>query len=168
MTATDTLLARNRTFAEGFSGEELPLMPRTGAVVITCLDARVDPAHIFDLELGDAVVLRNVGGRVTPDVFSQLAMLNVLAASEGAAGSPSIVVMHHTDCGTSRFANPELAAKVTAAARIDEATVAALVVDDPASTVAADVAKLRAVLPPTADVTGMAYDVRTGEVSAVS
>lgn len=168
MSATDTLLAHNRSFAEDFKGADLPIMPRTGTVVITCLDARVDPAHIFGLDLGDAVVLRNVGGRVTRDVRSQLAMLSVLSAAEGAPGSPNIVVMHHTDCGTSRFANPELAAKIAAAAQIEQSAVAALVVDDPAATAAADVAQLRSVLPPTAEVTGMAYDVRSGEVTVVS
>ena len=65
MADLDTLLDRNRSFAEHFEGRGLNIRPRMSTIILTCLDARVDPAHIFGLGLGDAVVIRNAGGRIT-------------------------------------------------------------------------------------------------------
>ena len=59
------LLERNRTLARTFTGGELPIRPRFGQLVLSCVDARTDPAHYLGLEPGDAVVMRTLGGRVT-------------------------------------------------------------------------------------------------------
>jgi carbonic anhydrase len=59
------LLDRNQSFAEQFDAGDLAIRPRMSTIILTCLDARVDPAHLFGLELGDALVIRNAGGRVT-------------------------------------------------------------------------------------------------------
>ncbi len=60
------LLEGNHRFTAHFADGELPIRPRLSTVVLTCLDARVDPAHLFDLQLGDALVIRNGGGRINP------------------------------------------------------------------------------------------------------
>jgi carbonic anhydrase len=66
--------------------------PRMGLAVLTCMDARVDPARLLGLARGDAHVLRNAGGVVTTDALASLAM------SQERLGTRKIVVVHHTDC----------------------------------------------------------------------
>jgi carbonic anhydrase len=68
MVDVHTLVDRNLEFASSFNQGDLALPPRLSILIVTCLDARVDPAHLFGLELGDAVVMRNIGGRVTDDL----------------------------------------------------------------------------------------------------
>ncbi len=65
MADVHTLIDRNLEFANNFKQGDLGILPRLSTLIVTCLDARVDPAHLFGLELGDAVVMRNIGGRVT-------------------------------------------------------------------------------------------------------
>lgn len=66
--------------------------PRRGLAVLTCMDARIDPARLLDLGVGDAHVLRNAGGFVTADVVTSLAM------SQERFGTRQIVVVQHTQC----------------------------------------------------------------------
>ena len=110
MTDLETLLDRNRSFAERFEGRELKIRPRMSTIILTCLDARVDPAHVFGLGLGDAVTIRNAGGRITPAVMGDLAVLSVLAANLPGPGALQLqlVVIHHNDCGMARLANPSI------------------------------------------------------------
>jgi carbonic anhydrase len=75
MPDVQTLVDRNLEFASSFDQGDLAIMPRLSTLVLTCVDARVDPAHILGLELGDAVVMRNVGGRVTDDVIEHIGRL---------------------------------------------------------------------------------------------
>ncbi len=104
----NALMDHNRSFAEFESGE-LNIRPRMSTIILTCVDARVDPAHIFGLGLGDAVVMRNNGGRINPAVMRDFAILGVLGANmPGGAMQPELVVMHHTDCGMSRLINPAI------------------------------------------------------------
>ena len=138
-----------------------------GVVVVTCMDARVDPLTVLDLDLGDAFVLRCVGGRVTPDIVAQLGMLDALLSSVPGGAHPDVVVMHHTRCGTARFADPDLRQRAASLAGIDETAVDAVVVSDPSATVAADVATLREVLPPEVHAHGLVYDIETGRVAPV-
>ena len=115
MSTVDVLLDRNRHFAaERFLGP-MALMPRLRTTVIGCLDPRVDPAHVLGLELGDAPVIRNVGGRVTPAVLQALDLLalgfpaQLAAGRDGAKGD--LVVLHHNECGITRMqGDPELLA----------------------------------------------------------
>ena len=65
-------LERNRAFSAGGGHEGAVVFPKLRLFVITCLDPRVDPAHFLGLALSDAMVLRNVGGRVTPEVIDML------------------------------------------------------------------------------------------------
>jgi carbonic anhydrase len=67
--------------------------PRRQLVIVTCMDARIDPLALFGLEIGDAHVLRNAGGLITSDV------LRSLAISQAALGTTKVWVVHHTLCG---------------------------------------------------------------------
>ena len=172
MTNLETLLDRNRSFAEQFEGRELNIRPRLSAIIVTCLDARVDPAHVLGLGLGDAVVIRNAGGRITPAVMGDLAVLSVLAANWPGPGAVQLqlVIIHHTDCGMARLANPPFQQQVAKLLSLSDDEVAAMAVTDPARTVLADLERLRHT-PGTPDaliVTGLVYDVKTGRIDKVA
>ncbi len=83
------------------------------------------------------------------------------------ATAPSIVVMHHTECGTARFADPELCELAAARSGLDPASVGEIVVTDPFVSVAEDVDRLRSETPPGTRVVGRVYDVDTGEAIPV-
>jgi hypothetical protein len=78
-TGIDLALERNRAFAAAGSHEGAVVFPHLRLFVITCLDPRVDPAHFLGLKLSDAVVVRNVGGRVTPEVINDVAFIGQTA-----------------------------------------------------------------------------------------
>ncbi len=165
-----TLIDRNRSFAEQFEAGDLTIRPRMSTIILTCLDARVDPAHLFGLGLGDAVVIRNAGGRITPAVMRDFAILGVLGANmPGGAMQPELVVIHHTDCGMSRLANPAIQQQVAERLGLSTDEVAAMAITDPARTVQDDVEQLRNT-PGTPDqliVSGFVYDVKNGTINQV-
>ncbi|MCZ6462145.1 MAG: carbonic anhydrase [Actinobacteria bacterium] len=165
MTDTQTLIDRNHDFASSFNQGDLPLLPRLSTLVLTCLDARVDPAHLLGLELGDAVVMRNIGGRVTDEVIEQIAILRALAEFAGGVAL-EVAIVHHTDCGASRFANPEVRQRLGQAAGTGEAAIETLAITDPQTSVAEDIDRLRAAptLPDELVVAGYVYDVTDGHV----
>ena len=70
----------------------MPPVPSKKLAVLTCMDARIDPLAVLDLEVGDAHVMRNAGGIVTDDVRRSLATSRDL-------GTRDVVVMAHRDCG---------------------------------------------------------------------
>ena len=71
----ESALERNRAFAAAGGHEGAVVLPNLRLFVITCLDPRVDPAHFLGLGLSDAMVVRNVGGRVTPEVINDVAFI---------------------------------------------------------------------------------------------
>ena len=75
----ESAIARNRAFAAAGGHEGAVVFPNLRLFVITCLDPRVDPAHFLGLELSDAIVVRNVGGRVTPEVINDIAFTAQIA-----------------------------------------------------------------------------------------
>ncbi len=168
MANAHTLIDRNLEFANSFNQGDLPLPPRLSILILTCLDARVDPAHLFGLELGDAVVMRNIGGRVTDEVIEQIAILRGLAVAGGGVGF-EVAVVHHTDCGASRFANPQVRQKLSQVAGTGEAAIERLAITDPKISVAEDLDRLRAAptLPDELVVGGYVYDVTDGRVREV-
>jgi len=165
MADMQTLLDRNHDFASGFNQGDLTLLPRLSTLVLTCLDARVDPAHLFGLQLGDAVVMRNIGGRVTDEVIEQIGILRGLAVVAG-AGDLEVAIVHHTDCGASRFANPQVRQRMGQATGTGEAAIERLAITDPQASVAEDLNRLRAAptLPDELVVAGYVYDVTDGHV----
>src|SRR5690242_21938591 len=86
----------------------IPFVPHRQMYILTCIDPRVDPAQVFGLDLGDAIVARTVGGRVTPAVLQDLAWISYLhEVKTPDAGWFDLVVMHHTDCGSGLFADDD-------------------------------------------------------------
>ncbi len=166
-----TLLDRNRSFSEQFEAGDLTIRPRMSTILLTCVDARVDPAHLFELELGDAVVIRNAGGRITSAVMGDLAVLGVLAANMPGPGAmqPELVVMHHTDCGMSRLANPAIQEQVAKRLGLSVDEVAAMAINDPATSVQDDIKRLRYTpgTPAQLVVSGFVYDVSNGKINQV-
>jgi carbonic anhydrase len=173
MSNFDELVERNARFATTGAKDRvpaIPFLPNRQVYILTCIDPRVDPAAIFDLSLGDAIVARNVGGRVTPAVVQDLAWISFLHETKTPdAEWFEFAVVHHTDCGSGFLADDELRHDFAARGGYDEAGLAALAVLDPARTVAEDVATLAGApqLSPRVTVSGYAYDVRTGRVTRV-
>ncbi|MEU8792775.1 carbonic anhydrase [Streptomyces sp. NPDC048643] len=96
MSVTDELLANNARYAETFSGP-LPLPPAKQLAVVACMDARLNVYDILGLGDGEAHVIRNAGGVVTPDEIRSLAI------SQRLLGTEEIILIHHTDCGMLTF-----------------------------------------------------------------
>ena len=80
--------------------------PRTGIAIVTCMDARLDPYREFDLEVGDAHVIRTAGATVTEDV------LRSLAASQWGLGTREILLVGHTGCGMSILDEDEIRRRI--------------------------------------------------------
>src|SRR5579859_4251988 len=155
MTRITPLLDRNDQFARSYTAPALGL-PAAQLVVVSCLDHRVDPAIVLGLRLGDAPVIRNAGGRVTPAVIEDLAFLAFLAGQlfgdQLADGSLfEVAVIHHTQCGTSFLADPGFRDQAAAATGVAAAALEATAVADPHLTVKADVERLLSspLIPPT-------------------
>ena len=169
MTRLRPLLDRNELFARTYSPTTLGL-PTAQLVVVTCLDHRVDPAIVLGLQLGDAPVIRNAGGRVTQAVIDDIAFLAFLAGQlPGAAAGMrlEVAVIHHTQCGTGLLADPAFRQRAAAATNLPEATLADSAVTDPHLTVEADVERLRTdpSLASKVSVSGHVYDIATGRVT---
>ncbi|MBW3659101.1 MAG: carbonic anhydrase [Actinobacteria bacterium] len=162
MSEIDVLLDQHRGARHDASS--IPIMPRLSTVVVSCLDARVDPVHLFGLAPGDAVVLRNAGGRVDEAVLRDVSLLRVFtAAASGGSRSPELVVVHHTDCGTARLGDPTVASAVAGPVGADADAVAAMAVTDPWATVRHDVGVVRGRFPGQV-AHGYVFDVATGEL----
>jgi carbonic anhydrase len=172
MTNMETLLQRNRDFAETGAKDtvpKIPFIPNRQLYVITCIDPRVDPTNILGLDLGDAIVARNVGGRVTASVLRDLAWISYLhEIKTPAADWFEIAVIHHTDCGSGLLADEQLRHGF-AARGYDETELAQLPVLDPTQTVRSDVTTLLHYpnLSTRVRVSGYAYDLATGLLSTV-
>ncbi|HEY4703010.1 MAG TPA: carbonic anhydrase [Streptosporangiaceae bacterium] len=172
MSNFDELLRRNEAFARTGAKDRvpaIPFLPNKQVYILTCIDPRVDPAQLFGLDLGDAIVARTVGGRVTPAVLQDLAWISYLHETKTPdAEWFEFAVMHHTDCGSGFFADDELRHGF-AARGYDDAELAGLAVLDPSVTVPADVATVLQApqVSSRIKVTGLAYDVKTGLVKTV-
>jgi carbonic anhydrase len=172
MSNFDELLRRNEAFARTGAKDRvpaIPFLPNQQVYILTCIDPRVDPVQLFGLDLGDAIVARTVGGRVTPAVLQDLAWISYLHETKTPdAEWFEFAVMHHTDCGSGFFADDELRHGF-AARGYDDAELAGLAVLDPSVTVPGDVATVLQApqVSSRIKVTGLAYDVKTGLVKTV-
>lgn len=168
MIDTNELAKRNAAFAEGGSFANLRLMPSGSLTVLGCVDPRVDPFAVLGLKLGEAAVIRNVGGRVTPATLRTLGMLSkVVQARTGGAGPGDnhYAVLHHTDCGiTDLAAFPELLADYF---EVPAGNLDAKAVIDPGAAVRVDVEFLSQQLRAGAFVSGLVYDVASGLIDVV-
>lgn len=163
------LYGRNAAFADDFDFGHLPIKPNLSTLILTCVDARVDPAHFAGLRLGDALVLRNVGARVTDTVALEVAMLwELMAMTSGQTPALELVIIQHTACGMARFADPEVGAQITDHFGTS-AVVETYAIADSAESIRADVERLRAnsTMPGALAVSGHLYDVTSGWLSTV-
>lgn len=177
MNNLDAMLERNKRFAaqQTAAGTLPPSLPRAlpdvKAIIIGCADMRVDPAHVLGIEPGEAVVIRNIGGRVVPGLLEQLGMLGrigeVAGVVPGGGGEFHFIVLQHTDCGITRL--PGDPAMLAHYFQIREEEVKTKAVSDPRAAVAVDVALLRAIpaLPGAWLISGLVYDVASGLVEIV-
>ena len=167
----DTALERNRSFAAAGGQLGGVVVPNLGLIVVTCLDPRTDPALFLGLGLSDAIVERNVGGRVTPEVINDiffLAQIGELMGSDGLLYE--VAIIHHNQCGTGFLANDEFRQSYADRIGVDQSSLVDKAVLDPKATVVSDVELLRSVFPNPARiaVSGHVYDVETGVVETIA
>ena len=177
MNYLDLILDRNKNFAaqQSASGTLMPSLPRSlpnvKAVIIGCADMRADPSHVLGTKPGEAVVMRNIGGQITPGLLEQLSLLGrigqVAGEIPGGGGEFHLIVLQHTDCGIRRLTGDP--ALLTHYFQIEEAELKTKSVSDPRMAVAVDVAALRAIpaLPGQWLISGLVFDVATGLVEIV-
>jgi carbonic anhydrase len=163
MATFDELLAANRRYADTFDRGDLPMPPARRVAILTCMDARLDPEKFLGLDIGDAHVIRNAGGRASQDAIRSLVI------SQRLLGTNEIVVIHHTDCGMLTFRNEDLVAKVRADLGADVSGWDFLPFADLEQSVRDDVAALREspLIPSDIPIAGAIYDVRSGRLHEV-
>ena len=162
MPVTDEFLRANEQYASHFIKGDLPAPPGRQVAVVTCMDARLDPARFLGLEEGDAHVIRNAGGRADDAIRS-------LVISQQLLGTREIVVIHHTDCGMLSFTDDQLRRKVRDELGADT-DVPFLSFPDLEQSVWDDVGALRAspLLLKDIPIRGLIYDVHTGRLREVT
>lgn len=163
MSVTDELLEANEAHAaaEGGVGRKAP--PSRHVLVLTCMDARLDPARFLGLSTGDAHVLRNAGARVTQDVLRSLTL------SQHALGTREVVVIHHTDCGLLTDDTEAYRSRIADAVAADLGDLDLLAFSDEEGSVRDDVDAIRAwpLLHPDTTVRGFLFDVDTSRLREV-
>jgi carbonic anhydrase len=176
------VLSANESYAASFGAKSnLALPPARGFAILTCMDARLDPAKYAGLAEGDAHVIRNAGGRASDDAIRSLVISYKLL------GTKEFFVIHHTDCGMQFFTNEVirglLANSLETAALTSEgfkdvgkgpgSTAAEfiefLTIKDQAQSVVADVTRIRAspLVPKSIPIYGYIYDVHSGKLIEV-
>jgi carbonic anhydrase len=162
MTTTDEFLEANSRYAAGFTKGNLALPPARKVAVVTCMDARLDPARALGLEEGDAHVIRNAGGRVSDALRSLIISQTLLFTRE-------VVVIHHTDCGMLMFSDESIRKQLREERKGDADHIAFLPFKDLDASVRDDLAFYRSseLLLQDISVRGFVYDVKTGRLREV-
>jgi carbonic anhydrase len=181
-TILDEVLAANADYAASFGGRaELALPPARRFAILTCMDARLDPAKYAGLSEGDAHVIRNAGGRASDDAIRSLVISYKLL------GTAEWFVVHHTDCGMEFFTDDVirglLASSLETAALGPEGFhdvgtgpgskeaqyIDFLTIVDQTGSVADDVRRIRShpLVPSRIPIHGFVYDVRSGRLIEV-
>lgn len=170
MSFIDMLTERNAKFASTSHSPDLKIIPSRRWMIVGCVDPRVDPMDVLQLEPGEAAIIRNVGGRVNPALFETLDILRTVSHVGGQDLGPgwNLILLQHTKCGIVgcyRHA-PALLSKYMG---VQDAQLPALAIEDPHKAVEIDVAALRAnpSVPGEFTVTGLVYDVDSGHVQVV-
>ena len=176
------VLTANEQYVENFGDKgNLPLPPGRHFAILTCMDARLDPAKYAGLAEGDAHVIRNAGGRASDDAIRSLVISHKLL------GTNEWFVIHHTDCGMEYFTDDiirGLLAKSLATARVDESGwhnvteeggsdearfIPFLTISNLAGSVVEDVQRIKQhpLVPKNIPVYGYIYEVKTGRLIEV-
>jgi carbonic anhydrase len=163
MSQFDEFTAANRSYARSFTQGSLPMPPKRQVAVLTCMDARLHPEKFLGLEVGDAHMIRNAGGRASDDAIRSLVI------SQRLLGTNEVIVIHHTDCGMLTFTNQDLAAKVREELGVDVGDRDFLPFPDLEQSVRDDVEALRSspLIPSDVTISGAIYDVRTGQLRTI-
>ena len=164
MGVREELIEANGAYAAAFARGDLEIPPAKPVAVLTCIDARLDPAQMLGLEIGDAHVIRNAGGRATDDAIRSLLISSWLL------GTRDFLVIHHTDCGMTKFTDDVLAGMVKENTGRDVSDREFLSFSDIDQSVRDDVKRIqseRTLLPEGVSVSGHVYDVRTGSIREV-
>jgi carbonic anhydrase len=182
MSQLAAVLSANENYASTFGAKaELALPPARGFAILTCMDARLDPAKYAGLAEGDAHVIRNAGGRASDDAIRSLVISYKLL------GTKEWFVIHHSDCGMEFFtdevirgllANSLETAALGAEGFYDVGTgpgsaeakyIDWLTISEQAQSVTEDVARIKAhpLVPAGIPVYGYIYDVKTGRLIEV-
>ena len=182
MSIRDEVLEANDRYAASFGDKgQLALPPARQFAILTCMDARLDPAKYAGLAEGDAHVIRNAGGRASDDAIRSLVISYKLL------GTKEFFVIHHTDCGMQFFTNDVirglLANSLETAALTSEGFkdvgkgpgstaaefVEFLTIKDQAESVLADVTRIRTspLVPKSIPIYGYIYDVKSGKLIEV-
>lgn len=182
MSVLPEVLAANEAYAASFGEKrELALPPARGFAILTCMDARLDPAKYAGLSEGDAHVIRNAGGRASDDAIRSLVISYKLL------GTREWFVVHHSNCGMEFFTDEVirglLANSLETAALGDEGFydvgrgpgahegdyIDWLTIADQAASVTEDVRRIRShpLVPPGIPIYGYIYDVKTGRLVEV-
>ncbi len=178
----DEVLAANRSYSATF-GEKgrLALPPARRFAILTCMDARMDPAKFAGLAEGDAHVIRNAGGRASDDAVRSLVISYKLL------GTREFFVIHHTNCGMEFFTNEVIRGLLDSSLETADLTPAGfrdvgkgpgsragefiewLTIADPMQAVIDDVNRLRnhPLIPRSIPIYGYVYNVTTGELVEV-
>ena len=166
MSAIDEVLKANRQYASTFDGGSAAMPPKRHLIVLTCMDARLLPSRILGLDVGDAHVIRNAGGRAADALRS-------IVISQRLLGTTEVVIIHHTDCGMLTFSNDDLRRKVAdelgpSAAR-EAGAIDFLPFANLEQSVRDDVALLRRspLIPAAISIRGFIYDVKSGALREV-
>ena len=177
------VLAANENYAADFGDKkDLALPPARGFAILTCMDARLDPAKYAGLSEGDAHVIRNAGGRASDDAIRSLVISYKLL------GTKEFFIIHHTDCGMEFFTSEvmgDLLSKSLETAALDEngfhdvgagggsnegKYINFLTIADQKGSVVEDVSRVRhhPLVPKTIPIHGYLYDVKSGKLVEVA
>jgi len=164
----ENLVNSNKAYASTFTQGDLALPPAKKYAVVTCMDARIDPAAAYGISLGDAHVIRNAGGNAQDALRS-------LVISEQLLGTTEIILVKHTGCGMLTFDND--AATGLVQKNLGEKAVAELksfggdfqAFPDLDAAVKRDVELLKGseLIPKSVTISGWVYEVETGKVRSV-
>jgi carbonic anhydrase len=154
----------NDAYASTFEKGHLPMPPARHVAVVTCMDARLDPARFLGLEEGDAHVIRNAGGRASEDAIRSLVI------SQQLLGTNAVVVIHHTDCGMLTFSNTDLRTKLKHEQNVDAEHIDFLPFKNLEQSVRDDVAAIKnsPLILKNVEVSGFIYDVKSGRLLPVT
>ena len=162
MTTIDDVQAANAAYAAGFAKGGLGMPPARRFAVVTCMDARLDPAKFLGLEEGDAHVIRNAGGIVNDETLRSLVISHQLL------GTQEALVIGHSDCGMLTFRDDDVKAQIEADTGL-RPPFALEAFSDPDADVRQSITRIKAspYIPHKDAVRGFVYQVETGRLREV-